>query len=229
MKQLTRRRTRPVSLTKTRWTAYATAGAATAMVGIGTADADVHYSGVLNFTVPPGQSVSNLFALDNGAQLNFANVFTASSSGGGIALFQVQGAAVSAMFRGLAAGGFLYPSNLAAGANISGGAFVAFAGNFATLAYGGGYANSQFTAPGIGYLGFSFNGGSGTEYGWARVNMQGGPENGFTLIDYAWGDVGTMISAGQTAAIPEPGSLGLLAIGAVGLLAWRKRRTKASA
>ena len=54
--------------------------------------------------------------------------------------------------------------------------------------------------------------------------MDGAPGNTFTLVDYAYGDVGDGITAGQ---VPETGSLALLALGGVGLVAWRKRRAKA--
>ncbi len=61
--------------------------------------------------------------------------------------------------------------------------------------------------------------------------MDGAPENSFTLIDYAFGDVGDRITAGQTSIsnVPETGgSLALLAIGAAGLVAWRARRSQAA-
>ena len=53
----------------------------------------------------------------------------------------------------------------------------------------------------------------------------------FKLVDYAWGDPGDQIRAGQTnsagdqvEAIPDQGSLGLLALGGAGLMVWRKGR-----
>jgi hypothetical protein len=67
--------------------------------------------------------------------------------------------------------------------------------------------------------------------------MGGHPENAFRVIDYAYGDVGDRIKAGQRSSnemvpegsndiVPQEGSLGALALGAVGLVAWRKRRSR---
>ena len=53
------------------------------------------------------------------------------------------------------------------------------------------------------------------------------PNQNFRLLDYAWGDVGDRIKAGQTSSnetLPDKGSLGWLALGAIGLLALRKGR-----
>jgi PEP-CTERM motif len=215
---------------QTRWAAYATAGAATALAGVNSAEADIHYSGILNITLnaPPGSTVLRTFALDNGAQLKFAHLRTATSNGGG-AFFRIQGAGVSNEFRGVAVGGFRYPSNLGPGVNVSSGAFVAHSGvNFATLAYKGGYGNSQWLSKGTGFIGFKFTSFGGTEYGWAQLTMDGAPENSFTLKDFAWADPGTPIFTGETAVVPEPGTLGLLAVGAVGLLLWRRQRATAA-
>lgn len=220
-------RRQPVSLVNaSRWTAYATAGIATALAGANSAEAAIHYSGVINVPVPTGENFNHSFALDNGASISFLNV--PGTGANGIALFRLFEAAGTHMFVGTSSGGYRYPSKLASGANISAGPFAAFNANyFATLAAGGGFAHSKFLAAGTGFIGFRFNGGSGIEYGWARVTMNGSPGNAFTLVDYAWGDTGTAVTAGQT--VPEPASLGLLAVGAAGLLLWRRRCAKAAA
>ena len=88
----------------------------------------------------------------------------------------------------------------------------------------------QWTERGIGCAGFKFNNGAGTQYGWVRVKMGGSEKNnGFELLDYAYGDPGEPVSAGQKSSgeqAPDQGSLAGLALGAAGLLAWRKRRSR---
>jgi hypothetical protein len=84
---------------------------------------------------------------------------------------------------------------------------------------------------GIGFIGIKFNNGSGDQYGWVRIQTRGGPNHPFILRDYAYGDVGDRIRAGQTSSnevVPIEGSLGGLALGAAGLLAWRNRRSRAA-
>jgi hypothetical protein len=52
----------------------------------------------------------------------------------------------------------------------------------------------------------------------------------FTVLDYAWADPGEPIKTGQTSSsgtvIPEESSLGGLALGAVGITLWRRRRKR---
>ena len=90
--------------------------------------------------------------------------------------------------------------------------------------------HGPWSARGIGYVGFKFNNGAGTQYGWARVRMGGNEnENAFILLGYAYGDPGEPVRAGQrwpNDQSPDQGSLGGLALGAVGLLAWRKSRSR---
>jgi hypothetical protein len=205
-----------------RWIGYATAGAATAVGAAATAEADIHYSGPINqhFDAASSSQIVAYFNLAPGASFGLAQ--TSFFSGIGAARAGVFASGGTAAFAGFSASGFPYVSKLASGVNINGANFNA-AYPVGTLAFAYGYANSQWLAPGTGFIGLRFNTGSGTEYGWARVTMDGSPGNTFTLVDYAYGDVGQSINAGQT-AVPEPGSLALLALGGAGLVAWRKRR-----
>jgi len=73
------------------------------------------------------------------------------------------------------------------------------------------------------YLGVKFRIGGNTHYGWIQVQVPTTNVNQAIITGYAYndtieGDIGAGI-------IPEAGSLALLAIGASGLAAWRKKRS----
>jgi hypothetical protein len=83
---------------------------------------------------------------------------------------------------------------------------------------------------GPGFIGFSFNLGSGVQYGWARVIMDGSANlNTFTFVDYAYGTPGERVRTAQVATPDSGGSLGRLAIGAAALIAWRSIHARVAA
>jgi hypothetical protein len=197
--------------------AYTLASAATVLTGAHSAQADIHYSGILDERFPKNVEVLEFFPLDK--------------PGDSLLLEHTDGAAYVKIlpFSAGSVAGYLsfdqfFASKLTFGRNLSTATFVSSGTFFALLASGG---SGQWLEPGKGFIGFKFDGGSGPQYGWARIKMGGTAENNrFKLIDYAYADPGEPISTGQRSSLQEPGlgSLGYLAAGAIGLIAWRNRR-----
>ncbi len=221
-------RRKPASIAKTRWVAYATAGAATALTGTPSAEAEIHYSGVINGRLGRGAgTVHAVVPLYHSARLRF-DEFTYQ------VIFAIHGAAHSPGFCGYEGRfGTNYVSRLPQGVVISNCSFLPRGGTFLVLTP---YSGGPFFAEGIGFIGFRFNNGAGMQYGWVRLRMPGPRyfEARFILVDYAWGDPGDQVRTGQTSlagdmvdSVPDSGSLGLLALGGAGLMAWRKRRGQA--
>ena len=225
---------RSASISNSRWLAYTTAGAATAFAAANSAEATIHYSGPIHQIFRECDVAS--FRLDRPGdfiRLRHSSFLVCSSSDNGNAFFNVAGIA------GASIAGFyndcfgVSASNLKRGQLISSRPFVPAQSNrSAELArYGGFFCPGQFLG-GIGFIGFKFNNGSGSQYGWVRIEVKPGASHQypFKLIDYAYGDVGDTIGAGQKSGHdkPELESLGGLALGALGLLAWRKSRAQAT-
>ena len=217
-------RCKPACIAKTRWVAYAAAGAATALAGSQSAEAAIHYSGRVNELFLVGDADS--FKLDRPG--DFFRLSHTSYGYGANDKFAIFGIA-SAAFRG-----FLdiftnrhYVSKLTFGQPISMGNFQHPPGFLVDN------GNPHQWNPGQGFIGFRFNNGAGVQYGWARIKISGVPHYDFVLLDYAYADPGERLTAGQTLEntssdwqAPDQGSLGGLALGAVGLLAWRNSRSR---
>ena len=107
--------------------------------------------------------------------------------------------------------------------------------NFASTTYGPSTAllvqnNSTFnTLWPIGadaMLGVKFDISGNDHFGWIRLNVSPGI-TGVTVLDWAYDDISNApIHAGTTGVIPEPHSLSLFALGALGIYAWRRRNKK---
>jgi hypothetical protein len=227
--------------------AYAVAGLATASGGAISAEAEIHYSGLIDFKFDSRLSQTHTFPLSQGAVLvgirEEVGFYEHSAS------FAIRGAAVSNELRESPLGSsFPYSSFLVAalprGSVVSQGYFQRF-GIGRLQYYNCGFPN--WVEPGTHAIGYRFNSGRGMQYGWVRITYNGcgyPGDNKFVVRDYAWGDPGDRIKAGQknlheddTQIVPQAikkpaaaphadsqGSLGLLALGALGLRAWRNSR-----
>jgi len=214
-----------------RWALYAAAGAATAVAAAPSAEADIHYSGIINQRVVDTEVVLPLDANDT---LSFVQ-------GNNEARVLIDDGASNGAFVGPAPFyGSLYVSNLGRGVNLATQLFrdlcVGSASSTRTCRAIGviGNGSGYFQQPGTGAIGFRFIGNDGVHYGWARIKTTGAPDYHLIIVDYAWGDAGQRIRVGQTQAgranarntpdLGSLGSLGLLAAGAVGLRTWRRAR-----
>jgi hypothetical protein len=226
------------SIPKTRWAAYAAAGAATALGGTPSpAEAEIHYSGFVHhnfergpFTAPLDPRVHLQLSVGTGTGVGNSSDFF-----GAIRILTPAHDSIGD-FAGtrLSYTGF-YVLELPAGVSVSAqpiGNYCRFYSTCECFDCFGGYIGGagRFRDRGTSFIGFAFSRGAGVQYGWARVKKTGAPDYGFVLLDYAWGDVGDSIRTGQTSssgdpvnAVTDSGSVGLLALGAAGLVAWRKR------
>jgi MYXO-CTERM domain-containing protein len=237
----TLRRTSSLSISETRWLAYATAGAASAFGLSSSAEAEIHYSCLVNIKLT-GDAQATL-PLSNGASLLFENF-------DGSTFWQDFDFLIKGVISGSARGYFHtgsfgrnFLSNLRPRVNVSAGEFLPVTGNPSFGVLISDWSDGAFSPIGgnpRGFVGFQFNTGNGTQYGWARISTKDVIVNGRHHIhdnikDYAWGDVGDTIRTGQTNSpgdmvntVTDSGSVGLLALGAAGLVAWRKRRKQAT-
>jgi len=221
---------KPAAVASSRWLSYATAGAASAFASAHSAEGMIHYSGPIN-QIFKSCAKTHSFQLDRpGDLIRVRHTQLGCSSYNGTGLFNVGargGASIAAFYNsGL---NLVSASNLKRGQLISNRPFIPAQSTRSAVLEGFYGQFGQFNG-GIGYIGFKFNNGSGDQYGWVRIETRPpGEENPFVLRDYAYGDVGDKIRAGQRSSndmVSEEGSLGGLALGAAGLLAWRKRRSR---
>jgi hypothetical protein len=231
MKTQTKSHRKINSITPPRWTAYMAAAAASSFAGAGSAEAEIHYSGNVDIQLTGNARAS--LPLSNGASLVFRNIF------GGFSSHYLQD--FFFFMRGVTSGSawegpihhWIVP--LGKGENVSAGRFYSVAGNTHGIiftAFSDGYFQPYYGTRG--FIGFRFNTGNGTQYGWARIETKRDINYHAheTIKDYAWGDVGDAILTGQKHSLQPAnansvlGSLGQLAFGAQGLDAWRTQRTQ---
>ena len=220
------------SISNSRWLAYTTAGAASAFAAANSAEGSIHYSGPINQIFKACKASD--FQLDRQGdfiRLRHSSFLVCSSSDNGNIFFNVAGIAGASIAGFYDDCRYVSASNLQRGQLISSRPFLPAGPFSARLAAYDFLCPGQFLG-GIGFIGFKFNNGSGDQYGWVRIRVKRGtgyPTYNFQLLDYAYGDVGDTIGAGQKSGHdkPELESLGGLALGALGLLTWRKSRVQA--
>lgn len=231
----TSRRAKSLTVSDTRWLAYATAGLAGGFGLAPAAEGEIHYSGIVNARLEGNNYVFATLPLSGGASLRFEHFLSEISYSSGT--LTITGAK-SASARGYktTSHNLNFVTNIKHGSPISTGSFVPTRsiGAYIRSFFGKSYFYGQ---NGRGFIGFRFNTGRGMQYGWARLELQRPSfPSPFRYIvkDYAWGDPGDPVAAGQkkslgekVSVIPETGSLGLLATGAAGLEVWRKARGQA--
>ena len=221
MKATPIRARKSAAIPNSRWLAYATAGAASAFAcgHPDSAEGSIHYSGPINRIINRTERVS--FQLDQPG--DFIWLFDRTGTAyHGYDWFGAQGLSGAAFVGFYGSCCFARASNLERGQLISNNPFIPAVSGLLVPCL-----DCQFKR-GIGFIGFKFNNGSGDQYGWVRIHRYPSFGEKFRLIDFAYGDVGDRIQAGQKSddqAVPDERSLGWLALGAVGLLSWRTRPT----
>ncbi len=155
-----------------------------------------------------------------------------SSAGVSFLAFQFTSTTLGANGNAVLQSGTSYAANLGANAPI-GGSSRTFASNSAPhdigfadhfTSSGGvplGSNNGNFVGT-IGFIGFRFEVNGQADYGWARIG-ESADESQLTIYDAAYQNDGGGI---LTDAVPEPGTLGLLAGGAAFVAAWRLRASR---
>ena len=215
-----------------RLAAYATAGAAVAITSAAVSSpAAIVYVDPTDISIPDtidgiyinlvtgatsttGLTGYDINPYDNGAGLTF---YGAASPSGVLATGVAGTSAVA--------------QKLTAGTTISATPTVGFYNQFQTV-------GTAFQTPGLGYLGLRFlNESTGVvNYGWVEVSSgTGGAFPGFpaSITRWAFENTGLSINAGQTTAVPEPGTtaalaMGALSLGAAGVRRWRQSKQVAA-
>jgi hypothetical protein len=198
------------------WAVYA-AAAGSALAMSGAADADIIYSGVQNVTVESIGGVKSNALIDvdgNGDDDLFMSV-----NGRGFATVEGSNGAQVA-YSGMS----YWARRFGSGSTIGSGAdFNTFSIFIRGTNKKGTFGNWSFSTTGI--AGFQLGSGN---FGWIRLHVEsisGKSADKLTAIDWAYEDSGAAIAAGATgSAAPAPASLALLATGAVGVAAMRRRR-----
>lgn len=110
------RKTHAIKIPSSRWLAYAGAGAATTLAGVSSADAEIHYSGQVDFTFRHDDTKTVQFSMEPGAFLLFRhdNEF---SHDVGAAFFHAEGQRAGAFVGYFIGFEYAYVSRIKGGGN----------------------------------------------------------------------------------------------------------------
>jgi hypothetical protein len=194
---------------------YATLAAA-ALAAPVVADATVINSGIVNIPVP---------ADSDGVDINFLTGATGTASFTGWDLNAYLTNSVFTFFWPSGGGGVDTASGANVYASLTAGSVISAASPFTANSGGGGAGSTiNFQSTGQHILGFRFlnEATSVVDYGYAVFNNTGPSGFPATLVSYSYENNG-----GAITVVPEPTTfalLGVMAAGALGVRAWRKRK-----
>jgi hypothetical protein len=195
---------------------------ATGAVAVPAADGAIVYSGVLNQTVSWSATGNSVEFNVDGAGSNDLRIGW-NSQGNQIFLAGINGSAVlnANIYETRY---FAFGDSITDGQPISGGVDKALA-NYA-LSTPFAYSSGSWSSGGSGYAGFQLGGGSG-RLGWLHVTVPAAAGTGstFTVHGYAYESVAEQSITAGAGAVPAPGALLTLALGAAGI---RGRRARAA-
>ncbi len=221
---------------------YCAAGLAAGFVGaVTTADASVVFVNFNQTFVDSNTTDTSFtlfnFDLNNDGTVDFQLGQRIGAGTGGVIIVRPT-TTPSLQVIGISSSGYNYGSRLAAGANIGGTTnnFISLNGTGfgqrASLVSGNGFPNSEWVSasgPSTGFLGIKFTVGGVLVNGYLQLSISdgtGATPRALTVIRAAYETSGGAIT---TVAVPEPSTtLGLLALGATGLVAYRRRAAKAA-
>lgn len=177
-----------------------------AILGVSNASGQIVYTDIADETVSPGAFYS--LDLNNDGTGDYS--FLVGSGGSVAVVFPIESSMASAYnanafvgVQGPVYSSFYYPSNLNSGATIDA-ASPTFSGargdlNFSSCAY----SSSQFCGGTDGFIGFKFEVGANTHYGWARI-LVAADASSIIIKDYAFNATPDgPINAGQTLSVDE--------------------------
>lgn len=197
-----------------------TAAAGAGLVAAGTADAAIQFSGPQSIAIPFGGLVSIDIDGDSNNDIGFTHLpsFTSPAN---VALFVGDPTSNNMVAATVSGTGFpsLFADQFATSNSVSAGLLFTGSAPMGVYSTGTLVTPGPWQGPTTGYLGFKLAGG---ELGWMSITINAnltGTINGWAYEDQA----GTAI---HVADIPEPSAIATLALGAVGVLARRRKKAE---